>query len=123
MSEFIIWSNELKQFSESLTLKEMLKDICETWDIYEVEECDYFEYIGIDDITDRKIYADSSIVEFTASGSHGYSQIKGYFHFSKIHLKYIIRTFTHGSFDFNKQLYKNFKIIDTIQENKLGLIK
>ena len=123
MSEFIIWSNELKQFSESLTLKEMLKDICETWDVYEVEECDYFEYIGLKDIDDNKIYADSSIVEFTASGSHGYTQIKGYFHFSKEDLKYIIRTFTHGSFDFNKQLYKNFKIIDTIQENKLGLIK
>jgi hypothetical protein len=84
---------------------------------------DSFDYIGLNDINNNKIYADSSIVEFTASGSHGYTQLKGYFHFLKEDLKYIIKTFTHGSFDFNKQLYKNFKIIDTIQENKLGLIK
>lgn len=86
------------------------------------EDVIFLNYIGLKDINNRKIYADSSIVEFIASGSHSYTKIKGYFHFCIEDLKYVIKTFTHGTFDFDKCLYKDFKIIDTIQDNKLKLI-
>ena len=151
MNEFIVWDKKSKQFrcpkvfvfdtnSKHDINKEHKLNLVQCWgepfygymdeesnpDVWikrEGKQYEVFSFIGLKDINGKNIYANSSIVEFTASGSHGYTQIKGYFHFLKEDLKYIIKTFTHGSFDFNKKLYKNFKVIDSIQENKLGLIK
>ena len=135
MREFIIWSNELKEFSDSLTLKELLKDVCENWDVYEVEECDYFEYIGISDITNRKIYAGSSIVEFINDNDNEVYQ--GYFKYDEYHQRMFLWFFepikNNNPFGYSGKnmerveylpnIMRSLKIIDTIQENKLGLIK
>lgn len=118
MNEFIIWSDELKQFSDNIGLKELLKDVCETWDKYEVEEGQYFRNIGLKDINGKSIYADSSIVE------HGIQKWKVIY--NVFQMSYELECVSNKSL-LNMRLtgaYKNqLKIIDTIQENKLGLIK
>jgi len=91
-----------------------------------------FPYIGKTDIEDNKIYADSSIFEFdydSLIGIVSYRKLKGFFYFELKTLSYRIKLmhplFFRGK-DFNDLLYhnrsmSNFKIIDTLQENKLGL--
>lgn len=123
MDEYITWSDELKQFGDNITLKELLKDICETWDVYEVEEGKYFRNIGLKDINGKSIYADSSIVEFQWINGFGNVQTDwGVFKYDIDYLQYLIYE---ENEDINKSSIKdvlNIKIIDTIQENKLGLI-
>ena len=82
------------------------------------------QYIGLKDIDDKKIYADSSIVEMDYLYLN--CKIKGYFFFSEITLGYHIRTldgFDGRTFKYDFEAMSNIKIIDTIQENKLNLIK
>jgi len=89
--------------------------------------------VGIKDINNKKIYADSSIVEFdyfdlNLKGEEcNKNTYKGYFSWHIDTLSYFIH-YDCGNEIFNQVQYcpskfKNFKIIDTIQENKLGLIK
>lgn len=81
-------------------------------------EGDICKFIGINDIDGKKIYADSSIFEFeTEIGKR-----KGYFTFCEKTLRYHIFDLALKAFVGYSLLYKNFKIIDTIQENKLGLV-
>lgn len=80
--------------------------------------------VGLKDIDDKKIYADSSIVEMDYLYLN--CKIKGYFFFSEITLGYHIRTldgFDGRTFKYDFEAMSNIKIIDTIQENKLNLIK
>ena len=96
-------------------------------------------YIGLKDIEDNKIYADSSIVEFELKDfcpcevmemdceCEIYTKCRGYFNFNYTQLAYDIILFNSEKIKitYNRRFYdiKNIKIIDTIQENKLGLIK
>lgn len=128
MDEYIIWSDELKQFGDNITLKELLKDVCETWDVYEVEEGKYFRNIGLKDINGKSIYADSSIVEFCYMlPNTNTTTAYGYFSYNNFYLCYMFHFFILGDniqrISREIHLGKQFKIIDTIQENKLGLIK
>tara|TARA_R110000868_G_scaffold93996_1_gene259803 strand:- start:174 stop:557 length:384 start_codon:yes stop_codon:yes gene_type:complete len=85
-------------------------------------------YIGLKDVEDNKIYADSSIVEF----EYIKSKHKGYFTWNNKTLSYdimvidwnfkILKNYS-APIGYSHLKMKNFKIIDTIQENKLGLIK
>lgn len=79
---------------------------------------DSFDFIGITDINDEKIYANCSIVEY---GAQKWKVIYNVFQ-----LRYELECISNINFS-NMVLsgaYKGqLKIIDTIQENKLGLIK
>ena len=115
--------------------KERLKELL---DYIELEKND----IGLKDINGKSIYADCSIVEFehkyrtrtrTFNGflnSQSFAKeqcelLQGFFTWNSDKLRYEIDILNHDFFiclDFVSTM-KNFKIIDTIQENRLGLIK
>lgn len=85
-------------------------------------------FVGLHDVEGKQIYADSSVVEFEFVGYLSKRHIlRGYFIFDNEQLRYKIKIINkEWSKDFLIYDYKfcsNFKIIDTIQENKLGLVK
>ena len=96
--------------------KERIKELL---DYIELEKND----TGLKDINGKNVYADSSIVEFKNIGSN----YNGYFTFDIVKLCYKVIVLDIKSvrkeFIFNSNNIENIKIIDTIQENKLGLIK
>ena len=95
----------------------------------------YFKDIGLKDINGKSIYADSSIVEFTNDNNK--KQYQGYFKYDLYHQRMFFwflccvrdnKSFGYLGEGLDRVEYlpcamTNFKIIDTIQENKLGLIK
>jgi len=131
MNEFIVWDNKHKIFIkdisiERLAISEPLKN-----KIYLVH-WDILNYIGIKDINNNKIYADCSSFEFDYIDLNlediecGRRTYKGFFSWNQDTLSYFIH-YDGGNEFFNQVQYcpakfENFKIIDTIQENKLGLI-
>lgn len=133
MNEFIVWDSEYNKFIswEDVAFTKdknddfiiIMKEIDETTS--EGRNFQTFNYIGLKDINNKKIYADSSIIEFREDKDLGY----GYFTYDFIKLRYIIKVISSNEIYNNLELpyessiMKNIKIIDTIQENKLGLIK
>lgn len=96
-----------------------------------LEDVIFLNYIGLKDINNRKIYADSSIVEFdylVDFESDVFQKRIGVFYFEKTFLAYHIAFLSGknrkgGNADrYNAFGMKNFKITDTIQDNKLKLI-
>ena len=81
---------------------------------------DNFDYIGSNDINNNKIYADCSIVE----GYRGLDSFIGFYKYNKefLHYEFIVLSGCKNK-TFGNCILKDLKIIDTIQENKLGLIK
>lgn len=80
--------------------------------------------IGLNDINDNKIYANCSIVEF--NNSQLWNKHIGIFFYNKDKLCYQIKIIDGIRKDEiipYDRYCSDFKIIDTIQENKLGLIK
>ena len=152
-NELIVWDKKTKKFRECMSLcywnsmdvmyserkNTKVGDIKFIWlkakDI--IEDKDYhlrreghkvqlFNYIGLKDIEDKKIYADSSIVEFNVIDETK-KQI-GYFSFDQTILSYVIELLPKPrggtiAYKYSGWTIQNIKIIDTIQENKLGLIK
>lgn len=136
MKECIFWDSEDKKFISWAEVS-LVKDTGDDFVIVmkeidnvcsEGRNFESFDYIGQKDINKDKIYADCSIVEFEIDKIFSdISKIqKGYFSYNADYLCYdwvdltnhrVVRT----GVDFN--LLKNIKIIDTIQENKLGLTK
>ena len=108
--------------------KEKLKELL---DYIELEKND----IGLKDINGKSIYANSSIVEFTNDNNK--KQYQGYFKYDLYHQRMFFwflccvrdnKSFGYLGEGLDRVEYlpcamTNFKIIDTIQENKLGLIK
>ena len=89
--------------------------------------CETFLPLGLKDINDKKIYADSSIVKFK-----WVEEYIGYFTYNTDSVRYeiiILKRPTEikgamfNTFDYDQYAMKDFKVIDTIQENKLGLLK
>lgn len=147
MNEFIIWDSKYKLFLDK-NFKDTLQDngidyeeddlyygdeyypLC-TMDFIFKSNIDKYKsrltklvYLGLNDINNNKIYADCSIVEFEWKIS-GLKKV-GYFYYSNEYLCYMIKWVSEYTSDvlfYDKYTMKNFKIIDTIQENKLGLIK
>ena len=99
--------------------KERLKELL---DYIELEKND----IGLKDINGKSIYADSSIVEWHHSQDNIYN---GYFKWNQKELCYEViiidsdDNYNGIELKFFYLRMNNLKIIDTIQENKLGLIK
>lgn len=136
MEKFIVWDNKEKEFivdkheQYALTSNGTL-----VYDNYSFEKCNNnnerfkaFRSILKQDINGQEIYADCSIVEFELDKTFGeISKLqKGYFSYNNDYLCYDWVDLTNNrkvrlGLHFNQ--LKNIKIIDTIQENKLGLIK
>lgn len=121
------------------------EDKIDRCDIKYIRE-DETKYIGITDINDKKIYADSHIVEFNCVADD--IVLTGYFTYNIEHQIMTIKLLTLNGDDITEKDKDNFsdwwglffedgnlvyysqnkvgfdfKIIDTIQENKRGLIK
>lgn len=93
-----------------------------------------FQYIGLNDIDNNKIFADSSIVEFDFLGFGELTpdNYAAFIKWNREKFRYDIQTLSRIDkdgdfyvFDMGKCIDRisNIKIIDTIQENKLNLIK
>ena len=139
MNEFIVWDKELKQFNVWSDNYFIFQNGTIGWisieGIEREENSIALPYIGKTDINGKKIYADCSIVEF----DFRYIEIcdlepwklVGYFKFNINTLRYEIKILdiknenkiAWRSLDYDEDLMSNIKIIDTVQENKLGLIK
>lgn len=79
-------------------------------------EGDICKFIGIKDINGDKIYTDSSIVE-SCNG------IVGFITYHDSSFSYVFKSINSEiNYTLNKETIKSMKIIDTIQENKLGLV-
>lgn len=81
--------------------------------------------IGLKDINGKNIYADSSIVEFNNSTNLNH-KYKGIFYYLPAKARYMIKVFNKNNFEiwfYNPDKILNLKIVDTVQQNKLGLIK
>lgn len=132
MEKFIVWDSYDKKFKEPQI---------EVWDTSLININDYletenvFKSIGKQDINGQEIYADCSIVEFDIVLRTCTLPIKGYFFFDRRLLSYNIKVLEDSGDDGKKygsriipystylNEIKDIKIIDTIPENKLGLIK
>lgn len=118
MNEFLIWDMEINKPVVVATIEDYI-------DVNFKDRCKAFRDIGLKDINGKSIYADSSIVEFKFGTGGEYHKMTGYFSYNNQTLRYEIK-------DVNKReaiylwsgyIEKEIKIIDSIQENKLGLIK
>ena len=128
MNEFIVWySSDVNEnkFSEEFTLEQLIKQdhldyISDSKMLKNYKVDSINSGVGLKDINGKSIYADSSIVEF----EHKDKKLQGFFRYSKMRLSYVIEDLYN---DMGEMVYdgsqNNFKIIDTIQENKLGLMK
>lgn len=138
MKECVFWDNEDNKFiswhevvftkdkgDDFVILMKEIDPICSSGRLY-----DSFNYIGLNDINNNKIYADCSIVEFTYEGDFKPVTLQGYFSFDDELLCYKINLLPKLDYGVNKLFYfeakfkyriSGIKIIDTIQENKLGL--
>jgi hypothetical protein len=134
MNEFTVWNKSRKEFIEEKYLNMYAssadgKYFFDCSDPYEYSDTLYsensyeiFNYIGLTDIDCKKIYVDCSIVEFLESDGSVYA--KGYFVYDDKLLSYKV-------FDLDDNVFYKYsdfiafktKVIDTIQENKLGFIK
>ena len=131
MNEFIVWNKRSKAFIRGNDFKINHKGVLVDFMGLRVNSKSFFNYIGKKDINDKKIYAESSIIEFEWRESLKLDlmpteHVKGYFYYNKNTLSYRLIPLNVGSerteyCDLNK--VSNIKIIDSIQENKLGLIK
>ena len=128
MKECIVWySSDVNEnkFSEEFTLEQLIKQdhldyISDSKMLKNYKVDSINSGVGLKDINGKSIYADSSIVEF----EHKDKKLQGFFRYSKMRLSYVIEDLYN---DMGEMVYdgsqNNFKTIDTIQENKLGLIK
>ena len=136
MNEFIVYSESLEEFSRHVDLN---KDNCirfknEYWNDMNLlcnKHNTIHNYIGIKDINNNKIYADSSIVEFEISiiesPTPQSTKHTGIIVYSSKELGYIFIEITDSGEIKNRgrfpimYIVNKCEIIDTIQENKLGL--
>lgn len=147
MEEFIVWDNKYKLF-----LDDNFKDTIQDNGIdYEEDELYYGDeyyplcpmdfimgddgdrykdrisklfYVGLDDINNNKIYADCSICKVNYFSSSDWISDYCYFSFDTENLRYTVCLINEKEIvDFEASYFDCFEIIDTIQENKLGLIK
>lgn len=125
MNEFIVWDKAFKIFRNKLPFNYCI-DLDGKIKIFEnktivrnAEDMYLFNYIGIKDINNEKIYADCSIVEFKYINK----KLQGYFKFDKFKLKYFIILLNNKTLEYDPYNILNIKVIGTLQENKPELIK
>lgn len=129
MRSLIAWKTKEKKFDVVISIDYECSDAVlmnnQIEKDYKIpEEVLIFEHTELYDLSGNKIYADCSIVEFEwGQDKHN---IIGYFTFNKEFLQYeiiMLNVQKNKSLAYSPHNCFNFKIIDTIQENKLGLIK
>ena len=136
MKEFIVWySNGTDKFSKEFTLDDLISqlhydEICDSPLLKDYKVIEICQSVGLEDISNNKIYADCSIVEFELIINPVCRTVvlnrKGVFKYDKDLCAYIIECIDEDRiliFSTSFKHIKSIKIIDTIQENKLGLIK
>lgn len=123
MHNFIEWDNEKKVFC--VPKGGCMLDINEWFETYiGSERFSIHEYIGKIDADNKRIFANSSIVEIGFSWQESKDRIKGFFDYDKAALGYVIWDLEKNDYiDYDVTKMQYFKIIDTVQENKLGLVK
>jgi len=124
MNEFIVWDKRYRVFRKLLKIDFELGLYFCIDTVVPFEKGELVKDIGIKDINGKSIYANSSIVEFEWGQDR--HNIIGYFAFNKEYLSYeiiMLNTQKGKSMCYAPHNCFNLKIIDTIQENKLGLIK
>lgn len=130
MEKFIVWySNGTDKFSKEFTLDDLISqlhydEICDSpllkdYKVIEIRQC-----VGLSDINNNKIYADCSICKVNYFSSSDWISDYCYFSFDTENLRYTVCLINEKEIvDFEASYFDCFEIIDTIQENKLGLIK
>ena len=125
MNKFLLWHTLRKEFVQPYR-----NIVFDDNGIAESDLCTIHNYIGLDDINNNKIYEDSSIVEFKVNlrddEHYGSYILNGIFKYDKKLCCYIIECIRFDRIFIYAISFKNIsniKIIDTLQENKLGLIK
>lgn len=117
MEKYLIWDTIINKPVAEATIEDYI-------DVNFKDRCKAFKDTELKDINGKSIYADSSIVEF--KNSQLWNKYNGIFFYNKERLCYQIRIIdgVRNSEIIPYDRYSSdFKIIDTIQENKLGLIK
>lgn len=80
--------------------------------------------IGLKDINGKSFYTDSSICKVNYFSSSDWISDYCYFSFDTENLRYTVHLINEKEIvDYEASYFDCFEIIDTIQENKLGLIK
>ena len=131
MNEFIAWDNEDNKFifwKDMVFTKDknddfiiIMKEIDEI--LSEGRNFKTFNYIGLKDIDNKKIYADSSICRINYFSSSDWISDYCYFSFDDENLRYTVHLINEREIvDYEASYFDCIEIIDTIQENKLGLI-
>lgn len=131
MNGFVVWDNKEEKFIADLECSKYNETFLNESSVF-VSRFSFFQNIGKKDINGKDIVADSSIVEFNLSTRQGELTFRGHYSFCESSLGYIIKPFddsflkkfgvlAFGNVWFNE--INNIRIIDTIQENKLGLVK
>lgn len=124
MNEFIVWDKDCKDFLNDFDRKKLsIKIIEDCKDLGNMARFTFHQYIGKKDINNNKIYADCSIVEFEYKDTSDKYIEKGVFKYHNDLCFYYIEDFRGTLFHLVKDTIRNIKIIDTVQENKLELIK
>ncbi len=125
MNEFVVWDDYLKEWA--LVPNMPIGEETDRLVLLDNGRYAYHQYTGKTDINDNKIYADCSIVEFELYiGDTESETLNAYFKYNTDDLRFeliILNNWNYSVLWFNPHKTRNFKIIDTIQENKLGLIK
>ena len=122
MNEFVVWEKSLGKFIDSRDMQifgELIRfdGLNSNNVIFGRNEVQICNYIGLDDINNKKIYANCSIVEFEwkISGIK-----KGYFYYCNEDLCYKINCIEqHCTFElfYERTKMSNLKIIGTLQQN------
>lgn len=134
-NEYVIWDTESNRFIYGTSNRKnvtkdniyLLQSFFRLIDGNHIQPLDgVHQHIGKTDINDKKIYDDCSIVEFDYLKDEVDIKRIGYFRFLAYYGCYQIFALD-GNNDLMLPLevteIASLKIIDTIQENKLGLIK
>ena len=125
MKDFIVWDKTAKEFADTICLDaELLQDgISYSLEVKE-ELFELFYPIGLKDINGKSIYPDSSICKVNYFSSSDWISDYCYFSFDTENFRYVVHLINEKEIvDYEASCFDCLEIVDTIQENKLGLIK
>jgi hypothetical protein len=125
MEEFVVWDNQkhifLSEFQKSklrvdtIVKNEMLKGLARYV---------FLEKLGLDDINNKPIIANCSIVTLNYFQSSDWIKDIGFFKWDNEMLRYEFHLSGEKEIvPFDPSYFDCMEIVDTIQKNKLGLIK
>lgn len=132
MNEFIVWDDEDNKFicwEDAAFSKDKNDDfviIMKEIDpiLSEGRNFQTFNHIGLKDINNKKIYENSSICRVSYFSSSDWISDYCYFSFDDENLRYTVHLINEREIvDYEGSHFDCIEIVDTIQENKLRLIK